>query len=220
MAMLGDVRSLALGPPCRCRGRAWLLSLALLVGVDCLAVLIWSGAAALTVPDRRDGAAIAVLWGDQSSMERETRRRVRHAFALWREGPPQRIVICVGGRRARSGFNGAEQACDLLERMGVPSARLAVGEGSNDTVSNLRELADLAKRRGLPSATVVAGPIQALRASAMLDHGGLDLRWSTYPVWKVPPFRLWLMVHHDWLAMATLILPERLRLRMLDLARG
>lgn len=202
------------------RRQGWPVLLVIILLIDLIAALIWVAVAILAIPDGRNGAAIGILWGDASQLGRETMQRVRHAHALWLAGPASRTVICVGGRRVAANFNGAERACDMLRRMGVPTDRLEIGKGSNDTPSNLRDLAEVAKRRGVPSVTVVAGPIQALRAKAMLDHHGVVLHWSSYPIRKVPPAKLWLMVHHEWLALATMTLPQGLRVRLLYLIRA
>lgn len=204
----------------RQRCRKWAILLVTLSLIDLMAVLAWSAVAVLAVPDRRDGTAIGVLWGDDDKLASETLRRIRHAYAIWRQGPSERIIICVGGRRYATGLNGAEQACALLRQMGVPGGRLEVGTGSNDTISNLGDLAAAAHRRGASSVTVVAGPVQALRASTMLDHHGITLYWSTYAIRKVPPVRLWRMVHHEWLALITMALPDSQRLRLLGLIRS
>jgi uncharacterized SAM-binding protein YcdF (DUF218 family) len=203
----------------RQRYRKLALLLVALLLIDLLAVLAWSTAAKLAVPDRRDGAAIGILWGDNEKLAAETLRRARHAYMLWSQGPSSRIIICVGGRRHSTDFNGAEQVCNLLRQMGVPPDRLEVGTGSNDTISNLRDLAESAKRRGVSSVTAVAGPLQALRASTMLAHQGITLYWSTYPIRKVPPIKLWRMAHHEWFALVTMALPESLRQYLLARTR-
>jgi hypothetical protein len=176
------------------------------------------------LPRNANGEAIAILWGDDNSFGAETERRVGHAMDLWRAGSPKRPIFCVGGTRRSQGFSGADEMCRRLAAGGVPLDRLLVGRNSNDTLSNLREIAAFAQANGLSDVTVVANPLQAFRAWALLPNFGLRLSWSPYswccPQPRVTPARIWRMAHHEWLAIVSLALPGSLQRRVLDALRG
>lgn len=177
----------------------------------------WSNSQVKAPPNNTQ--AIAILWGDQTTIGGETRRRMRHALDLRITGFADVPILCIGGQRESIRANGAATMCRILAEVGVPLDKLIVGSGSNDTVSNLNEVKTLARVHSLDRVAVVADPLQAFRGQNFIAASDQTIFWTAYPVWKIPPLKLWWRVHTEWLAIISLLLPERLRVFILSLSR-
>jgi len=205
------------------RRAAW--GLVAILALDLAASAGWLIAAVATAPQDRDGDAIAILWGDSGRLAGEGVRRLGQALALWHSGNPSRLVFCVGGARPSTGFWGARVLCDRLAAAGVPVDRLRVGTGSNDTVSNLREIAELARNAGVRRIVVVSDPLQTLRIRLLLHKAGdaPATSWAPYDYRTALPrpglVFLWGRAQHEFLAMVSLLLPDGLRRRLIDRLR-
>ena len=191
-------------------------------------LVLTAGWLAISRPPMQEGddaEAVAVLWGGAHRFSPEDKRRVAHAAKLWHAGNPTRLVFCIGGFRPETGFSGARLLCERLAAAGVPQERLRVGSGSRDTISNLDEAASLARREGLHRVAIVGDRLQAFRASRFLRRNTADpsLVWRPYLYESAaPPVSLgflWWRVHHEWLAIASLALPDPIRTKLLGLLR-
>jgi uncharacterized SAM-binding protein YcdF (DUF218 family) len=198
--------------------------LGLVLATDLLASSVWVVLCAWVATDAGARAdAIVVLWGDQATPGAETERRVARTLDLWRTGRGNR-VICVGGSRLSARFNGARVMADALAALGVPASALTAGDRSYDTLSNLDEARDLARRHDANSMLVVGDALHVARI--MLFHerrvAPLTVSSGAYPVGTNPRAlpRLWLRVHHEWIALATLAIPDGWRAYVLRRLRG
>ena len=117
-----------------------------IVALDVLLSVGYVGASHVVVRPSNKGQAIALLWGDEKELDVETERR------------PQR------------GFFGSQVITERLVAAGVSPAKIRIGSGSNDTVSNLAEIADVARLAGVVQVVVVSNPLQAMRAKLFLPQ--------------------------------------------------
>jgi hypothetical protein len=192
---------------------------------DLLLVLVYLLVATMARPAaiNTDGA-LAVLWGDHDSLGDESERRIRYALDLWRSGSPSRLIFCIGGSRPAKTFSGSRRLCERLASGGVPFEALRLGAGSNDTVSNLSEITDMAERDRVQQVVAVVDPLQGFRVQMLLARGR-DPLISVAPydyataLPRVEPYFLWWRVHQEWLAIASLLLPETMRVKIIDALR-
>jgi uncharacterized SAM-binding protein YcdF (DUF218 family) len=196
--------------------------LLLLVILDLAAAMLWIGAAAMVPAPAPLADAIAVLWGDGDHLGEETEARLSHAIELWHAGRAP-LILCIGGTRHRPAFSGEAEMQAWLISAGIPASKVLTGAGSNDTVSNLREIAGLAAPYGLRSALVVTDPLQALRVKILAGHvrgPALITAPYRYRISGVRMLALWAHAHVEWLGLVALALPESWRRLLLDYWRG
>jgi uncharacterized SAM-binding protein YcdF (DUF218 family) len=197
------------------------------IGIDLLLVLAWTALSTVTAPVDSGNGALAILWGDDAQMGPESARRLRHVLSLWQRSGSNRLIFCGGGVRPAKGFSGAALLCGWLAEAGVPKEDLAIGRGSNDSVSNLAELATLARSLGTTHVVIVASPMQTLRMRAFLGSTSattVSFGWAPYSYADALPsisiLDLWLAAHREWLAILSLLLPSNIRREILSRLRG
>jgi uncharacterized SAM-binding protein YcdF (DUF218 family) len=201
-------------------------SLLTLVLLDFAASVLWLGAAVVTERQDQDGEAIAVLWsGEDTHLSSEGERRVRQALAIWQDGEPSRLIFCIGGNRPALEFSGARLTCELLADSGVPVEKLRTDTGSNDTVSNLHEIGSLARSTRIRRVLVVCDPLQAMRIRFFLQRlaDPAVLEWAPYEYRATLSLgevvQLWTRVQYEFIAVASLLIPQSIRKPLIDRLR-
>ena len=116
--------------------------------------------------------------------------------------------------------------CDQIAAEGVPADRLHIGSGFYDTISNIKETVTVARELGVSRVDLITDPAQALRARLFLPvpAGGTQLEWTPYDYLNIEPkptiLTLWWRVHHEWLGIVSLLLPDETRSAILARIRG
>lgn len=207
--------------------KGWRSAVALmaLAIVDLVLAAIYVGASVMVASDDSNGQAIAVLWGDANEIGPETERRIAHAIDIWQAGGRAQFIFCVGGSRPARGYFGARVCAEQFASAGVPPDRIWIGPGSNDTASNLLELAEIAKSLAVRRIVLVANSLQAMRGKMLLaTPAGLTFVWSPYDLRMARPpigsVELWWRAHYEWLALASMLLPLDARRDIIGLFRS
>jgi uncharacterized SAM-binding protein YcdF (DUF218 family) len=97
--------------------------------------------------------------------------RLLHGMELVADGKAQQLVLCELAPPERSY---AEQARNLMARLGM-QRQLEVVERVDNTRDEAVKLAELYRRKGFKHALVVTSPAHSRRASAALEHEGVDV---------------------------------------------
>ena len=198
---------------------------ALFLIADVLATLAYLAFSFAAVESKASSYPMAILWGDENEIGSETERRIAYAIEVWKSGDRSRLVFCIGGARPVRGYFGSQVLTERLVAAGVPREQIHKGSGSNDTVSNLSELAGAARAHGIRNVMVVTDRLQAMRIAWFLHvPDGLEIDWSLYNFRQAVPrfgvFELWRRIHYEWVALLSLLVPDSMRRSIIDRFRS
>lgn len=193
----------------------------LLFVADVLATVAYLALSFVAVQSSASSHPLAILWGDENEMGAETERRIAYAIEVWKSGHRSRLVFCIGGARPARGYFGSVVLTERLVAAGVPREQIKKGSGSNDTISNLSELAGVARTHGVRNVLVVTDRLQAMRIAWFLRvSDGLEIDWSLYSFQHAAPqfgtLELWRRIHYEWVALLSLLMPDSLRRGLID----
>jgi uncharacterized SAM-binding protein YcdF (DUF218 family) len=109
-------------------------------------------------------------------LDPDFRMRIERAAVLWRERPPETMLLLGGGADGMA--TEAEIARDALLAMGVPAdAPLVIEDRSRDTLQNLRNArALLAGADATPQVTLLSSRYHLARCALFAE--GLGLQWE------------------------------------------
>lgn len=173
-------------------------------GVACLAsmgvVYVWYYVHVLRVarraPVRPAQGRLVLLFGKHAPrgrLDADFEGRVARAAALWREQPPETMLL-LGGRAGASATEAAI-ARDALLGLGVPAdAPLVIEDRSRDTLQNLRNARALLPDGDHPSRCVTLLSSRYHLARCALFARGLGMRWelcAAEPALSWRPATLW-----------------------------
>ena len=197
----------------------------LLLVADVLATVAYLALSFVAVQSSPSSYPLAILWGDENEIGPETERRIAHSIEIWKGGDRSRFIFCIGGARPIRGYFGSQVLTERLVAAGVPPEQIYKGSGSNDTISNLSELADATRARGIRNVVVVTDRLQALRIAWFLHvPDGLEIDWSLYSFRQAIPrfgvFELWRRIHYEWVALLSLLVPDSIRRSTIDRFRS
>jgi len=203
----------------------YLKYVALFLLVDALATLAYLAVSFVAVKSNANSYPLAILWGDENEIGSETERRIAYAIEVWKSGDRSRPFFCIGGARPVRGYFGSQVLTERLVAAGVPPEQIYKGSGSNDTISNLSELAGATRARGVRNVVVVTDRLQAMRIAWFLHvPDGLEIDWSLYSFRQAVPrfgvFELWRRIHYEWVALLSLLVPDSMRRSIIDRFRS
>lgn len=192
---------------------------ATVLAVDLVVTAAWWSIARVPEPMGATGDAMAVLWGDELTMGEETERRLALTERLWNQRAAP-VIAVIGGSRPAQGRDGAQTMRRHLVECGIPDDAILSGRGSNDTVSNIAELAELARQHGLSRILVIGGPLQGFRIKLLDQNPQVELVPITPPCPECGPIWIWQDVHYELAALLSFVLPHQARSTLLSLFRA
>ena len=118
--------------------------------------------------------------------------RTQHAADLWRAGYAPEL-ICTGGFKDDP-LSAAAVCRHIAMRLGVPSSRIWLADGSQSTVEDAQATAEVMAAHGWRSAILVSHPLHVYRARWLFQKVGVSVFTSptTTQVDQIDlPWRLW-----------------------------
>jgi len=122
---------------------------------------------------------ITILFSDfdeKGGLGEETLQRLQDGLNIYKK-QKDTIILCVGGRRKKSGRYGSILMADWLVNHNVPSKHIYYEKMSYDTVTNLKSLRDFMSKNKYASVTLVSSPYHLFRVFYLLEKERLSFRY-------------------------------------------
>ena len=207
----------------RCSGRSLLWLVLVLALADALGTVWHFQQAERLVAAPRPADAAAIFFAHEEGIANQP--IIEQASAIYRAGLVQRIV-CLGGSRPARDYYGSEVMKTHLVARGVPANAVLTERISFDTETNWEQLRSITEHEGIDSVLILGDPIHGMRILSYARKHPLPAATSTAFASNVDASRgpalarLWLKIHHEWLAYtARWLLPQPLYRRALRLLR-
>ena len=139
----------------------------------------------------------------------DSRRRVDHAARLYADGVVP-ALLCVGGHRHHPRRDGAQLMAARLREHGVPARAIHADQHSFDTLSNWSEAVPMLNDAGQQRPLLISDPLHLARIRSIAATPypiAMSATRSIPAALREQPLHSWLLVHREWVAWATGLLP-------------